>query len=167
MWAKVLPIAALLLALAGAGATPITLKGRIVSVHDGDTVTLLDRNWKSHRIRLSGIDAPEIGHGRDQPSQPFGQASKQSLAELAFGKEADAVCEQTDRYGRQLCTLYVYGRNINIEQIRRGMAWAYEQYSIAPTYHLEQAEARAYRRGLWRDDNPLPPWTYRRLKVSH
>lgn len=166
MWAKVLPIAALLLALAGAGATPITLKGRIVSVHDGDTVTLLDRNWKSHRIRLSGIDAPEIGHGRDHPSQPFGQASKQSLAELAFGKQASAACPQADRYGRLLCVLYVDHRNINVEQIRRGMAWAYEQYAIDPTYHLAQAEAKSYRRGLWRDADPTPPWTYRQLKAQ-
>lgn len=155
-----------LLASGGISAAPITLEGRVVSVHDGDTITLLGKDLRSHRIRLAGIDAPEIGHGRDNPAQPFGQASKQSLAELAFGKQASAACPQADRYGRLLCVLYVDHRNINVEQIRRGMAWAYEQYAIDPTYHLAQAEAKSYRRGLWRDADPTPPWTYRQLKAQ-
>jgi endonuclease YncB( thermonuclease family) len=57
------------------------LEGRVVSVADGDTVTLLDSNRQQHRIRLAGIDAPE-------KAQPFGQRSKQHLSNLAFGKDA-------------------------------------------------------------------------------
>jgi len=51
------------------------ITGRVVAVHDGDTVTLLDRSNTQHRIRLAQIDAPEIGHGKGDPGQPFGKAS--------------------------------------------------------------------------------------------
>jgi endonuclease YncB( thermonuclease family) len=50
------------------------IEGRIVGVHDGDTITLLDAENRQHKIRLDGIDATELG-------QPFGRASKQHLAE--------------------------------------------------------------------------------------
>ena len=49
------------------------MEGRIVGVNDGDTITLLDATHRQHKIRLDGIDAPEL-------RQPFGRASKQQLA---------------------------------------------------------------------------------------
>jgi endonuclease YncB( thermonuclease family) len=48
-----------LLALSGPTAWAEVLEGRVVSVADGDTITLLDSNRQQHRIRLAGIDAPE------------------------------------------------------------------------------------------------------------
>jgi endonuclease YncB( thermonuclease family) len=74
----------------------------VVGVADGDTITLLDRNRQEHKIRLAGIDAP----------QPYGQRSKQHLADLAFGKEAKADCYNVDRYDRDVGTVYVNGRNV-------------------------------------------------------
>ncbi len=72
------------------------LEGRVVRVTDGDTLTLLDNSCQQYRIRLAGVDAPEKG-------QPYGQRSKQHLADLAFGKEARADCYKVDRYGRNVC----------------------------------------------------------------
>ena len=62
-----------------------TLTGRVVKVADGDTLTLLDASNFKHKIRISGIDAPER-------KQPFGTASKKNMSELAFGKQAEAIC---------------------------------------------------------------------------
>jgi endonuclease YncB( thermonuclease family) len=73
-------------------------------VADGDTITLLDSNHQQHRIRIGGIDAPEKG-------QPFGQRSKQHMSDLAFGKEAKADCYKVDRYGRDVCTVIVNGKD--------------------------------------------------------
>ena len=87
------------------GASPFwadVLEGRVVSVADGDTSTLLDSNRQHHRIRLAGIDAPE-------KVQPFGQRSKQHLSELAFGKDGKADCHKIDRYDRGVCTVFVNG----------------------------------------------------------
>ena len=70
-------IIALLLAglVAAVHAGTHQIEGRIVGVHDGDTITLLDVDNRQHKIRLDGIDAPELG-------QPFGRASKPHRAEL-------------------------------------------------------------------------------------
>ena len=49
-----------------------TITGRVVSVGDGDTITVLDADKVQHKIRLAGIDAPE-------KKQAFGNRSKESL----------------------------------------------------------------------------------------
>ena len=57
-----------------------TLTGWVVSVADGDTVTVLDATNTQHKIRVAGIDAPE-------KKQAFGNRSKDNLAELVAGKD--------------------------------------------------------------------------------
>jgi endonuclease YncB( thermonuclease family) len=98
------------------------LEGLVTGVADGDTITLLDGNHQQHRIRIGGIDAPEKG-------QPFGQRSKQHMAELAFGKEAKADCYKVDRYGRDLCTVFVNGKDVGLAQLDAGLAWWYRKYA--------------------------------------
>jgi endonuclease YncB( thermonuclease family) len=71
------------------------VEGRVVGVADGDTITLLDKHYHQHRIRIAGIDAPELG-------QPFGRRSKQHMAQLAFGRDAKADCYKVDRYDRDV-----------------------------------------------------------------
>lgn len=56
-----------------------SLSGQVVSVADGDTITVLDFTREQYKIRLSGIDAPE-------KKQPYGQRSKQSLSDLVFNQ---------------------------------------------------------------------------------
>ncbi|HAY26727.1 MAG TPA: hypothetical protein DIT03_13425 [Candidatus Accumulibacter sp.] len=70
-----------------------TLTGTVVSVADGDTITVLDAHHEQHKIRVAGIDAPE-------KSQPFGQRSKESLSAMVFGKELDVQWHKHDRYQR-------------------------------------------------------------------
>jgi micrococcal nuclease len=56
-----------------------TITARVVGVHDGDTITALTDDKRQLKVRLHGIDAPELG-------QPFGQASKRAMSDLVFGK---------------------------------------------------------------------------------
>jgi endonuclease YncB( thermonuclease family) len=79
-----------------------TLTGRVVKVADGDTITLFDASRVQHKIRISGIDAPER-------NQQFGNASKKRMSSLTYGKEAEAICYKRDRYKRLICTVYVKG----------------------------------------------------------
>lgn len=144
-----------MLASLPASAQSAEIRGTIVGVSDGDTVNLLDARMQQHRIRLAQIDAPE-------KAQPFGQRSKQSLSDLVFGKEAVADCETQDRYGRQVCTIWVGRTNANLEQVRSGMAWVYRQYARAATYFQVESEAKASKKGLWSDPYPTPPWEWRR-----
>lgn len=131
-----------------------TIHGKVVGVADGDTLTILSPDHIQTRIRLFGIDAPE-------KSQAFGQKSKASLSDLVFGQEVDVIVETLDRYGRTVGTVIYRGSDVNLEQVRRGMAWVYRKYSRDPNYLAAESEARTTQRGLWIDEEPRPPWVYR------
>ena len=50
------------------------LRGKVVSIADGDTITVLDADKKQHKVRLTGIDAPEKkqAFGGQDFTKPFG-----------------------------------------------------------------------------------------------
>ncbi len=154
----------LLLALA-CTANAETITGRVVGVADGDTITVLDANKVQHKIRLSGIDAPE-------KKQPFGNRSKESLSELAFDRTVNVETSKRDRYGRQIGKVLINGRDVNLVQVERGMAWFYRKYQRDQSpndrrlYEAAEDAARAGKRGLWRDADPVPPWEFRRNKTK-
>lgn len=140
-----------------------SIVGRVVGVADGDTLTVLDSNKVQHKIRLAGIDAPE-------KAQPFGSRSKESLSELAYEKLVTVETDKRDRYGRLVGTVLVDGRDVNLIQIERGMAWFYRHYQNEQSpddrrlYDAAEVKAKFERRGFWRDAGPMPPWEYRRSK---
>ncbi len=144
---------ALLAAALPAGAD---LPVRVVAVHDGDTLTVLDDGRHRLRVRLTDIDAPELG-------QPFGKRARTSLSDLCFGKTAELEVRGRDRYDRTLARVKCSGRYANSEQVRLGYAWVYTRYAAAdsPLYAL-QHDAMTARRGLWSAREPMPPWQWRR-----
>lgn len=87
---------------------------RVIVVIDGDTV-LIRRSSGLVKIRLAGIDAPEI-------AQDFGATAKHSLSGLVKGRQVKIASEAMDQYGRMVAHLSVDGLDVNAEQIRRGMA---------------------------------------------
>ena len=142
------------------------LAGRVVHVADGDTLTLQVPGEPSHRIRLASIDAPEVGHGRKQPGQPYGQASRRSLDSLVAGHSVTLRCYEQDQYGRDVCDVPLAdGRAANQAQVAAGMAWANQQgggkYLRDSRLPALERQARAQRLGLWRDAHPQPPWEWR------
>lgn len=136
------------------------LKGKVVGIYDGDTVTVLDAGNQQHKIRLAGIDAPE-------KRQAFGNRSKEHLSDLVFGQMVDVDGDKIDRYQRTIGKILLNGRDVNLEQVRAGFAWHYTQYAKdqAPAdraaYAQAEAAARAGHRGLWSDAQPIPPWDFR------
>jgi micrococcal nuclease len=130
------------------------LAGNVVGVHDGDTITVLVGRTQ-HKIRLNGIDAPEL-------AQAWGRRSRETLSALVFGKTVRVVVMDVDRYDREVGDVYVGAVLANAEMLRAGMAWWYRQYSRNATLAVLEAGARAQRRGLWADADPVPPWQYRR-----
>ena len=138
-----------------------TLTGRVVRVADGDTITVLDSSNTQHRIRLEGIDAPES-------HQAFGTQSKQNLSDMVFDKHITVIYQKTDQYGRLVGKLVLDGKDINLEQVKTGMAWHYKEYereqAVADRdlYARAEDEARAARRGLWQDADPIEPSAFRK-----
>jgi endonuclease YncB( thermonuclease family) len=137
-----------------------TIKGRVVAVADGDTVTVLDATKTQYKVRLAGIDAPE-------KAQAFGQRSKESLGELVFDRVVTVETTKRDRYGRSVGTVRIDGLDANLEQIKRGMAWHYRAYEREQSpqerqdYAAAEVAAREARLGLWKDAQPVPPWDFR------
>jgi endonuclease YncB( thermonuclease family) len=134
------------------------LQGRVVSVYDGDTFTLLTADKQQHKIRLHGIDCPER-------KQDFGNVARQKLSEIIFGQEVKVLQTDIDRYQRIVGIVYnSKGDCANEELLRAGLAWHYRQYDDNEEWARMEKEARAAKRGLWSQPNPLPPSQYRRPK---
>ncbi len=138
-----------------------TLLGKVIHVQDGDSITVLDETHTQHKIRLSGIDAPER-------RQAFGNVSEESRAEQVAGQSVAVEWDKVDRYGREVGKVLLAGMDSNLVQIKRGLAWHYKQYereqspADRQSYAEAEVEARAAKLGLWRDAAPLPPWHFRR-----
>ena len=152
---RLLPAALCLTLYLAASPALAVIEGRVVSVHDGDTLTIVIEH-RQVRVRLIDIDAPELG-------QPFGTRSRQSLSNLCFGKVAALDVRGQDRYNRTLARVTCAGADANAEQVRRGYAWTFVRYARpdSPLLSIER-EARAAHRGLWQDPAPVAPWDWRR-----
>jgi len=133
------------------------IRGKVVSIADGDTITVLDADKHQHKIRLEGIDAPE-------KKQAFGTKSRQKLGDLVAGKDVTVQWTKKDRYSRIVGHVYLGDRDIDLEMVKAGMAWHYRQYSKSTELAAAEAEARKNRVGLWVDPNPIPPWEFRKTK---
>ena len=155
-------VAALSLVTACDGKTPVRpsssdLVGRVVKVSDGDTITILDSSKTQHKIRLHGIDAPE-------KKQAFGNASWKFLAGLVANREVRVAWSKRDRYQRILGTVFVDGKDANLEMLKAGMAWHYKKYDSNPAYAQAESAARAAKRGLWQEKNPIEPEEFRKAR---
>lgn len=138
-----------------------TITGRVVGVADGDTITVLDSTNTQFKVRLAGIDAPE-------KKQAFGNVSKKSLSDLVFDKKVTVDWKKLDRYGRTVGKVLIDGWDVNLEQIKRGMAWYYKKYQNELVlndrldYLHAQELAENGKAGLWIDHEPIAPWDFRK-----
>jgi endonuclease YncB( thermonuclease family) len=98
-----------------------TLTGRVVRVTDGDTIVVLDSGNAQHKIRLTGIDAPERG-------QAFGTKSTDHLSDSVAGKFGVVEYNKRDRYQRILGKVLLSDQDMNLEQVKAGLAWHYKYY---------------------------------------
>jgi len=156
-WLSINRLFAPLLLLFTLSAQAETLEGKVIKIADGDTLTLLTPSNQQVKIRLAGVDTPER-------KQPFGNKAKQALSNLAFQKQALVEIAAKDRYGRTIGVVFVDGLNVNAELVKQGMAWVYRKYTDDKRLYTLESEAKQAKRGLWLDENPIPPWEWRRGK---
>jgi len=152
------------------GAFPFAAAGRAVSIEDGDsfvferidTAASLPRRFE---VRLHAVDAPER-------IQRHGSASRAGLVELVSQRHLTLDCYKPDARGRAVCRASDLDRpapqrDLELVLLSRGMVWHYRAYAgeQAPAdraaYAAAEAQARAARRGLWRDPEPQAPWECR------
>lgn len=161
-----------------AARTNFTISGTVLSVEDGDTLTLRGTGGGRFHIRLSDLDAPEVEHSnnpyrdrrtcrnapRRAPGQIHAEAARDALNRRAPRKAAArAECYTIDRYGRPICHVFVAATNLNLEQLRDGWAMLLSKRSWVrdPASDAAAASARSARRGVWAGAQPQPPEQWR------
>ena len=133
---------------------PKTFQAKVVGIKDGDTFKVLYKNSEI-TIRLNHIDCPE-------KNQPYGKNAKWKASDLCFGKMVKIVSNgKKDRYKRLIAEVYCNKININKELVKNGLAWHFKKYSSDKILAADENHARALRAGLWADNEPVAPWTYR------
>ena len=129
--------------------------GKVVRVSDGDTCDVESAAGKVVRIRIYGIDAPEL-------SQEFGKEARKYLDARIFRQEVMIEKFYDDQYGRCVGKVLLESQDIALELLREGMVWHYIQYSTDPEYATAERLARRERKGLWKAEAPVAPWEYRK-----
>ncbi|EGC6634014.1 micrococcal nuclease [Salmonella enterica] len=135
-------------------------KGNVIRVLDGDTIEVLQENKpvKPVRVRLANIDAPE-------KKQAYGRWSTNQLKGLVAAQPVTVTYTKTDRYGRVLGRVVTAnGTEANRQQVLKGAAWVYDKYNTDNSLPALQREAQTQKRGLWADNQPVPPWEWRHKK---
>lgn len=131
------------------------ITGKVIAVKDGDTIEILHEG-KAKTIRMAHIDCPEKG-------QPFGNAAKKMTSQKCFGQVVNVQhSNQYDRNKRVIgVVINAAGENINKELVKEGLAWHYKKYSSDEEYSRLEQLARASKKGVWSQPNPVPPWKWR------
>jgi len=148
------------------------IRGTVAHVWDGDSLVLKTDTGIKVDVRLASIDAPEtrkIKGGRAArvvtPGQPFGDGARRALESKVLLRRVLVEMDDVDRYGRSVGVVFSQGRNVNLEMVRDGWAWAYTsrfQRPHMPEYLDAESQARSKGLGLWRQAHPEPPWEFRR-----
>lgn len=131
--------------------------GKVTKVDDGDTLIVL-HDGQEELVRLNGVDAPE-------KTQAFGRKAKQFTKDTALGKEITVLEHGKDDRGRTIGDVTLPdGTSLNKELVREGLAWWFWKHSQDKSLRDLEDEARAEKRGLWRDRTPIPPWVFRKIQ---
>ena len=131
--------------------------GIVVKIIDGDTFDLLTAEKNIVRVRMSGIDCPER-------KQDFYRVTKEALAGYISKKQVRLVITGRDRNKRIIAVVFCDKKNINLMMIQRGFAWHYKKYSDDTSFAKAEKLARAAKKGLWKMNNPIAPWEFRKNK---
>lgn len=145
------------------------ITGEVVTVTEGDIITIVTSDKKKVDIRFNGIDAPELG-------QMFGTNSKQFVSSLIGKTTVRVVTHGEDRYGRTIGDVYARPEsgdgsnpevNFNWMMVANGRAWHYVRFA-PDNKKLADAEkhAREKKLGLWADASPIAPWDWRKQEAD-
>lgn len=118
-----------------------------VFVIDGDTMII-----DNLKIRIQGIDSPEI-------SQKFGKEAKKQLIILTKNKTLRIKIIKFDRYNRAICYIFANNKDVGLQMVQTGYAWAYRRYTNE--YVFAEKRAKNRRLGIWQFNNNINPEIYR------
>ena len=132
--------------------------GKVISVYDGDTITVSTTDNQKIKIRLYGIDAPEL------KKQPYGKASRDYLQRLILNKTVEVTDLGKDMYSRTIAKIFYKNEYINLKMVSTGNAWHYSAYSKDLDLKEAQITAKEHDVGLWKNELSVAPWEWRALE---
>lgn len=145
---------AMMISFAGLG-NGSNATGKVVSVIDGNTVEVLTESNELVVLILADIDSPEL-------TQEFGNEAKEYLEKISLKKEVTVEFRGKDRKGNNLGVLLIKGKtDARIALLQQGLAWTAER-NPNPELEVHRTSAQAEGKGLWKNNNPTPPWIHRR-----
>lgn len=128
--------------------------GKVVAVIDGNTIEVLSKDNESYKIVLEGVDSPEL-------TQEYGMEAKRYLEKILLKKDVNVQFKGKDRKGNHIAVVLKGEVDPRIELLKQGLAWTSEKDPI-PNLENYRTTAQQQGKGLWREENPIPPWIYRR-----
>jgi micrococcal nuclease len=133
------------------------LSGKVVQVLDGNTIEISTSSNESYTVVLAGIDCPEL-------NQEYGDKAKRFLEKLLANEEVEFEIQGKDRKGNYLAVVTIKGEDPRISLLKEGLAWTAERN---PDPELENYRIKAVEnsKGLWKDEDPTPPWIFRRQQT--
>lgn len=132
-----------------------TWQGTVTHVTDGDTLWVQpSRGGVPRKIRLDGIDAPEI-------CQRHGDRSRDALARHVLGQQVQVSVRRRDDYSRLLAHVSLQGQDIGGWMVVQGLAWSYRYRRDPGPYAAQEAQARSGRHGVFEDARPERPRDFR------
>jgi micrococcal nuclease len=128
--------------------------GKVISVIDGNTIEIVKGPNDTCVVMLAGVDSPEL-------EQEYGDKAKRYLEKLLMKEEVSIKITGKDRKGNYLAVVMKGEIDPRVELLKQGLAWTAEKDPI-PELENHKNEAQQKGKGLWKTENPTPPWIYRR-----
>lgn len=134
------------------------VKGKVIEVIDGNTLSVVGEDNQTHKVMLAGIDSPEL-------EQEFGDKAKSALEKIVLKKTVVVKFTGKDRLGNYLAEVLVNGKeDPRVELLKQGYAWTAEKNPL-PDLESYRTWAQQKGKGLWKQENPTPPWIFRRQQT--
>jgi len=140
---------------ASAKATEQEITAQVVKVIDGDSIKVRGADGKEIEVQIEGTDAPEL-------KQEYGKESMEALKKLLVDSDVRVTWTKKDNFERPLAQVYRGDKHINSEMIKSGNAWHFKRYNQSQALADLETEAKKEKRGLWKSENPIAPWDYRK-----
>jgi micrococcal nuclease len=142
-----------------------TISGTVYKVRDGDTIEIL-ASGKKIPVRLRGVDSP------DKCQNGFEEA-RQFTKETLLNKTVKFVQTDTDRFERAVGDIFIDAENTRGEfgiwfnqiLVTSGNGWHWPKYSDSKKLSDAQKFAQRAKAGLWKNQNPVPPWEFRKTET--
>jgi micrococcal nuclease len=131
-----------------------TFNGKVIAVHDGNTIEVIDEKNQSYKIILAGVDCPEL-------QQKFGDQAKRFVEKKLLQKTVRVEIIGKDRKGNYTGVVTLGSNDVRIDLLKEGLAWTAEK-NPDPDLEPYRVWAQKKGKGLWKEPNPQAPWTFRR-----